>query len=189
VLFGEPLTRNQGYYYAVWIAVLVLGVAAKNLVRSRPGRALQAIRDRDMAAEIIGVSPVQYKVGAFVMSSAYAACAGALYASFTRYISPLDFTLFLSIQYIAMIVVGGIGSILGSILGALFLTAIPRLIETTASGLPFISQTGGNGITVFTLNQMVFGLLIIAFLLFEPLGMVEIWRRIKRYFLAWPFSY
>jgi branched-chain amino acid transport system permease protein len=189
-LFGESLTREQGYYYFVWIAVLVLGLAAKNIARTRPGRAIQAIRDRDLAAEIIGVSLVQYKVGAFVVSSGYAACAGAMYASFSRYVSPLDFTLFLSIQYIAMIIVGGVGSVLGSILGALFLTALPRLIEAGASSLPFVSQGAGQGgITVFSLNQAIFGLLIVAFLLFEPLGMVEIWRRIKRYFLAWPFSY
>jgi branched-chain amino acid transport system permease protein len=189
-LFGARLSRSQGYYYVVWVAVLVLAAAMKNIARSRPGRALQAIRDRDLAAEIIGVSLVQYKVGAFVISSAYAACAGALYAAFSRYVSPLDFTLFLSIQYIAMIIVGGVGTVLGSILGALFLTALPRLIESGATRLPFVSQGGGDaGITVFTLNQALFGLLIIAFLLFEPLGMVEIWRRIKRYFLAWPFSY
>ena len=189
-MFGERLTRNQGYYLFVWAAVLVLGLAAKNITRSRPGRALQAIRDRDLAAEVIGVSLVQYKVGAFVVSSAYAACAGAIYASFARYVSPLDFTLFLSIQYVAMIVVGGVGSILGSILGALFLTALPRIIESAAGQLPFVSQGGGDaGITVFTLNQALFGLLIVAFLVFEPWGLVEIWRRIKRYFLAWPFSY
>jgi branched-chain amino acid transport system permease protein len=189
-LFGRALTRAQGYYYFVWTAVLVLGFAAKNIARTRPGRAIQAIRDRDIAAEVVGVSLVQYKVGAFVVSSAYAACAGAMYASFSRYVSPLDFTLFLSIQYIAMIIVGGVGSVMGSILGALFLTALPRIIEAMAAGLPFVARGAGqSGITIFSLNQAMFGLLIVAFLLFEPLGMVEIWRRIKRYFLAWPFSY
>lgn len=187
---GLTLTRNQGYYYFVWVVVLVLGLAARNLVRTRPGRALQAIRDRDLAAEVIGVSLVQYKVGAFVVSSAYAACAGAMYASYARYVSPLDFTFFLSIQYVAMMVVGGVGSVFGSVLGALFLTALPRLIESASASLPFVSTSaGGGGITVFTLNQALFGVLIIVFLLVEPYGMVEIWRRIKRYFLAWPFSY
>lgn len=184
------LSRNQGYYYFVWLVVLVLALAARNIIRTRPGRALQAIRDRDLAAEVIGVSLVQYKVGAFVVSSAYAACAGAMYASYTRYVSPLDFTLFLSIQYVAMMVVGGIGSVMGSILGALFLTALPRLIESASASLPFIAtQGGGGGITVFSLNQALFGILIIVFLLVEPRGMVEIYRRIKRYFQAWPFSY
>lgn len=187
---GIALDRTQGYYYFVWIVVVVLALAARNVTRSRPGRAMQAIRDRDLSAEVIGVSLVQYKVGAFVVSSAYAACAGAMYASFSRYLSPVDFSLFLSIQYVAMIVVGGVGSIAGSILGALFLTAIPRIVEEMSGVIPFIAKEGGTGgFTVFSLNQALFGALIIGFLLFEPLGLIEIWRRVKRYFLAWPFSY
>jgi len=189
-LGGISLSRNQGYLYFVWLVVAVLALAAKNITRTRSGRAMQAVRDRDLAAEVIGVSLVQYKVGAFVVSSGYAACAGGLYASFARYLSPLDFSLFLSIQYVAMIIVGGIGTIHGSILGALFLTAVPRVIEAVGSFLPFVSQGGsGGGITVFTLNQAIFGLLIVVFLMVEPLGLAEIWRRIKAYFGAWPFSY
>lgn len=189
-LFGTRLTRSQGYLYFVWAVVAVLGLAARNITRSRPGRALQAIRDRDLAAEIIGVSQVHYKVGAFVVSSGYAACAGAIYASYARFLSPLDFSLFLSIQFVAMIVVGGIGTIHGSILGALFLTILPRFIESVSDRLPFVTADGaGAGLTVQSLNQAMFGLLIIAFLLFEPLGLAEIWRRITRYFKAWPFSY
>lgn len=189
-LFGTRLTRSQGYLYFVWAVVAVLGLAARNIARSRPGRALQAIRDRDLAAEIIGVSQVHYKVGAFVVSSGYAACAGAIYASYARFLSPLDFSLFLSIQFVAMIVVGGIGTIHGSILGALFLTVLPRFIESVSDRLPFVSADGtGAGLTVQSLNQAMFGILIIAFLLFEPLGLAEIWRRITRYFKAWPFSY
>jgi branched-chain amino acid transport system permease protein len=189
-LFGTRFTRSQGYLYFVWAVVAVLGLAARNIARTRPGRALQAIRDRDLAAEIIGVSQVHYKVGAFVVSSGYAACAGAIYASYARFLSPLDFSLFLSIQFVAMIVVGGIGTIHGSILGALFLTVLPRFIESVSDRLPFVSTDGtGAGLTVQSLNQAMFGILIIAFLLFEPLGLAEIWRRITRYFKAWPFSY
>ncbi|MGQ0647927.1 MAG: branched-chain amino acid ABC transporter permease [Gemmatimonadaceae bacterium] len=189
-LGGLHLTRNQGYFYAVWAAVAVLGLAATNLTRTRPGRAFQAIRDRDLAAEVIGVSLVRYKVGAFVVSGAYAACAGAMYASYARYVSPLDFSLVLSIQFIAMIVVGGIGRVYGSILGALFLTLLPRAIESVSGLIPFVSASGtGGGLTVQSLNQAAFGVLIILFLLFEPLGLAEIWRRLTRYFKAWPFSY
>lgn len=189
-LFGATLSRNQGWFLFIWAVVAVLTLAAKNITRSRPGRALQAIRDRDLAAEVIGVSLVQYKVGAFVVSSGYAACAGALYAAYARYVSPLDFSFFLSIQYVAMIVVGGIGSIAGSILGALFLTVLPRLVESVSATLPFVAQTSGQpGITVANLNQALFGILIVVFLIAEPLGLIEIWRRIKRYFTAWPFSY
>ena len=187
---GIPLSRNQGFFYFTWLVVGVLALAAKNLLRTRPGRALQAVRDRDQAAEVIGVSLVHWKVGAFVVSSGYAACAGAMYAAFARYVSPLDWSLFLSIQYVAMIVVGGIGSVAGAILGALFLTLLPRLVEAGSGRLPFLANTGsGGGITVFTLNQMLFGLLIIGFLLWEPMGLIELWRRLKRYFASWPFSY
>lgn len=188
--FGVAFSRNQGWLWFVWAMTAVLALAARNIVRSRPGRALQAIRDRDLAAEVIGISQIQYKVGAFVISSGYAACAGALYAAYARYVSPLDFSFFLSIQYLAMIVVGGVGSIAGSILGALFLTALPRLVEAASAGLPFVAQrTGEPGITVFTLNQALFGLLLVVFLLAEPLGLIELWRRARRYFASWPFSY
>jgi len=187
---GLRFSRNQGYLYFVWGMVALLALAAHNIARSRPGRALQAIRDRDLAAEVIGVSQVHYKVGAFVLSSGYAACAGALYASYARYVSPLDFSLFLSIQFIAMIVVGGIGRIYGSILGAVFLTLLPRIIESVSGTLPFVSADGtGRGLTVQSLNQAMFGVLIISFLLFEPLGLAELWRRATRYFKSWPFSY
>lgn len=189
-VFGTTLTRSQGYLYFVWAVVAVLALAAHNIVRSRPGRAMQAIRDRDLAAEVIGISMVHYKVGAFIVSSAYAACAGAIYASYARFVSPLDFTLYLSIQFVAMVVVGGIGTIHGSILGALFLTMLPRFIESVSDRLPFVSADGtGGGLTVQSINQAMFGVLIIAFLLFEPLGLAEIWRRITRYFREWPFSY
>lgn len=185
-----PLSRNHGWFYLTWAVAALLALFATNIVRTRPGRAMQAIRDRDVAAEVISVSLVQYKVGAFVVSSGYAAVAGALYAAYARYVSPLDFGLALSIQYIAMIVVGGMGTIHGSILGALFLTAVPRLVEGVAPSLSFLAAAGnGKGITVFTVNQMVFGALIIAFLLFEPRGLAGIWLRVKRYFKAWPFSY
>lgn len=187
---GARLSRNQGWLYFTWVMVAILGLAGRNIAKSRPGRALQAIRDRDLAAEVIGVSLVHYKVGAFVVSSAYAACAGAMYASYARYVSPLDFSLLLSIQFIAMIVVGGIGTIHGSILGAVLLTILPRAIEGVSGSLPFVSANGtGGGLTVQSLNQALFGLLIIGFLLFEPLGLAEVWRRLTRYFKAWPFSY
>lgn len=185
------LTRNEGYFYLIWIVAGLLLLAGKNIVRTRPGRALQAIRDRDLAAEVLGISVFKYKVAAFALSSAYAAMAGALYASYARYVSPLDWSLFLSIQYIAMIIVGGAGTMLGSVLGALFLTVVPRLVESLSEQLPFVSRSAGSagGITVYGLNQLLFGVLIIAFLIFEPRGLAEIWRRTKMYFTMWPFSY
>lgn len=188
-VLGRPLGRDQSYFYLVWILVAVVALLAKNVVRTRPGRAMQAVRDRDQAAEAIGVHLARYKVLAFVLSSALAATAGALYGSYQRFVSPGEFTLFVSIAYIAMIVVGGVGLIFGSVLGALFITAVPRVIEELSS-LPAVSTLLDRlGITVFSLNQAVFGLLIVAFLVFEPRGLGAIWLRIRMYFKTWPFSY
>jgi branched-chain amino acid transport system permease protein len=188
-VFGQQLTRDGGFFYLVWILVAVVALLAKNLVRSRPGRAMQAVRDRDQAAEAIGVHLARYKVLAFVISSALAGMAGALYGSYQRFVNPAEFSLFVSIAYIAMIVVGGAGTIFGSVLGAVFITTIPRVIEEV-SAVPAVERLLETaGITVFSLNQAVFGLLIVLFLILEPRGLAAIWLRIRLYFRAWPFSY
>ena len=190
--FGKigGLSRDQSFYL---LAVPVLAVAAlfaKNVVRSRAGRAFQAIRDREIAAAIIGVNLARYKVAAFALSSFYAAAAGALYGSYLRSVTPEQFNLLFSIQFVAMIIVGGVGTIFGSILGALFIALIPRLVEQFSDSIPFISQTStGGGLDVFTFNQVIFGLLIVVFLVGEPLGLAGIWQRMKVYFRSWPFSY
>jgi branched-chain amino acid transport system permease protein len=184
------LSRDQSFYVLAVPALVLAAIFAKNVVRSRPGRAFQAIRDREIAAGVIGVNLARYKVGAFALSSFYAAAAGALYGSYLRYVSPEQFGLLFSIQFVAMIIVGGIGTISGSIIGALFITLIPRLVEEFSDSIPFISQsTSGGGLNVFTFNQIIFGVLIVVFLVGEPLGLAGIWRRIKVYFRAWPFSY
>jgi branched-chain amino acid transport system permease protein len=184
------LSRDQSFYLLA-VPVLVLATwFAKNIVRSRVGRAFQAIRDREIAAAVIGVNLARYKVGAFALSSFYAAAAGALFGSYLRYVTPGQFNLLFSIQFVAMIIVGGVGTIFGSILGALFITLLPRLVEQFSGSIPFITQTAtGGGLNVFTFNQIIFGLLIVVFLVVEPLGLAGIWQRIKVYFRAWPFSY
>lgn len=190
-VLGRTFTRDQGYFFVVWAAVGLVALTAKNITRSRSGRAMQAVRDRDRAAEAIGVRLARYKVLAFVLSSSLAATAGALYASYQRFVSPGEFSLNLSIQYIAIIVVGGVGVVFGPVFGAIVITALPRLIEEVSPSLPFVStDTGGGGfITVFSLNQAVFGLLIITFLVLEPRGLAAVWLRLRLYFRAWPFSY
>ena len=187
---GIPMTRQQSFYLFLLPILVLLLLFAKNVVRSRPGRAFQAIRDREIAAAVIGVSPARFKVAAFAISSFYAAAAGALLGSYLRYVTPEQFGLLLSILYVAMIIVGGVGTIFGSVLGAFFIVVIPRLIENFSSYIPFVAQTSsGPGLNVFTLNQMVFGALVVFFLVFEPLGLAGIWLRLKIYFRAWPFSY
>ncbi|PXY38438.1 branched-chain amino acid ABC transporter permease [Prauserella flavalba] len=190
-LFGESYSRNQGWFWLVWGLVALVALLAKNLVRTRPGRALQAVRDRDQAAEVIGVRAGQYKIGAFMLSSAIAAMAGALFGSYQQFVSPDEWNLLLSIQYIAIVIVGGLGTIFGAVLGAIFVGALPALIDRYSEAIPGVqTSVGGEGfISVFALNQALFGLLIVLFLVFEPRGLAGIWLRIKAYFKAWPFSY
>lgn len=187
----QSLTRDQGYFLLVWGLVALVALTSKNIVRSRVGRAMQAVRDRDLAAEAIGVHMASTKVTAFVLSSSLAAAAGALLASYQRFVSPGEFGLVLSIMYIAIIVVGGVGTTFGPILGAIFITAMPRIIESSSDRIPFVStDTAGEGlITVFSLNQALFGLFIVGFLIFEPRGLAAIWLRLRAYLKAWPFSY
>ena len=188
---GESFSLNQGFFYLAWGVVIIVALLAKNLVRTRPGRAMQAVRDRDVAAEVIGVRLGHYKIGAFAVSSGIAALAGSLFGAYQQYVTPEEFSLFLSIQYIAIIIVGGVGTIFGSILGAIFLGGLPNLIERYSDSIPFVatSATDDGFISVFSLNQAIFGLLIIGFLIFEPRGLAAVWLRVKAYFRAWPFSY
>lgn len=190
-LAGETYSRNQGYFWLVWGLVGIVALLAKNLARSRPGRALQAIRDRDQAAAVIGVRVGRYKIGVFVISSAIAAVAGALFGSYQQYVSPDEWTLLLSVQYIAIIIVGGLGTISGAIVGALFVGALPALIDRYSEALPGVqTSVGGDGfISVTALNTVLFGILIVVFVVFEPRGLAAIGARIKAYFTAWPFSY
>ncbi|MEX2194781.1 MAG: branched-chain amino acid ABC transporter permease [Thermoleophilaceae bacterium] len=184
-------TREQSWFWLIWALVAVAALLAKNIVRSRPGRAMQAVRDRDVAAEVIGVSLARYKVGAFVISSALAAVAGGLFGAYQQFVSPTDWSLFLSIQFIAIIIVGGLGTVFGAVLGALFVGSLPRLIEEYSGSIPGVSTGSGDEgfITVFALNQAIFGLLIVGFLVFEPRGLAALWLRLKAYFKGWPFSY
>jgi branched-chain amino acid transport system permease protein len=190
-LLGSNYSLNQGFFWLIWGLVIVCALLAKNLVRTRPGRAMQAVRDRDVAAEIIGVRPGRYKVGAFAVSSGLAAMSGALLGAYQQFVAPDQWSLFLSIQYIAIIIVGGVGTIFGSILGALFLGGLPNLIERYSDSIPGVATSASDDgfISVFSLNQAIFGLLIVLFLIFEPRGLAAIWLRFKAWLRAWPFSY
>jgi branched-chain amino acid transport system permease protein len=179
---GKDFTKLQGLYYLVWILVLLFVVVSANIVRSRPGRALQAIRDRDVAAEIVGISQARYKIGAFVVSSAMAAIAGALLGVQQTYLTPGGWNIFLSIQYVAVIIVGGVGTVSGPVLGALFLGPLQEVIKHWSANIPLLqddSGTGGGIIDVNTFNQLLFGVLLILFLLFEPRGLAALWQRAR----------
>lgn len=187
-IFGYPLDTDEKFYYLMLFVTVLLLLAAKNILRTKVGRAFIAIRDRDIAAESMGVSLTKYKVMAFALSSFYAGIAGGFYAYYTSYVHPEHFNIMLSVEYIAMIIVGGMGTILGSIFGAIFITLSPE-------GLRWISYAVGQAYPVVAdkfsdeWNIAFFGLLIMLFLIFEPGGLVVIWGRIKTSFKTWPYTY
>ena len=183
--------RCSGWSGRWWRSSAVL---AKNLVRSRAGRAMQAVRDRDLSAEVIGVHLARYKVGAFAWSSAFACVAGVLNGVLIRQAGPDNFGLLLSITYIAIIIIGGAGTILGSLLGALFVIGGRELISQRSSSSlldPILTTGSGDSgwFTVGELNNVLFGVFIVLFLLLEPRGLVALWLRVKTWFRSWPFSY
>lgn len=191
------LAKEQKLFFLGLGLLIVMGFAAKNLARSRVGRALSAVRDRDIAAEIMGIPLARYKLIAFTISSFYAGIAGALLFSVIGRLQPESFNLLVSIEYIAMILIGGVATISGSIMGAAFITFLPRIVaelaDVSVSGVElfaFISdQPVGGFLTVSQVELILFGMLIVLFLIFEPLGMYGVWIRIRNYWKAWPFSY
>ncbi len=183
-LGGFTGSRAQAWFWLIWAIVALVAVLAANLARSRAGRALQAIRDRDLAAELTGVDLARTKVAVFALSSGLAALAGALFGAYQEYVAPSDWTLTLSIQYVAIIIVGGLGSVYGPILGALFVGSLPKIIEEYSDSLPGVASSSGDDgfITVFALNQVLFGLLIIGFLVIEPRGLTALAARVRARF-------
>ena len=183
-VFGVALDTSFRLYWVIVPVTLLMLLGAANLFRTRIGRAFIAIRDRDISAEVLGIPLLRYKLLSFGLSSFYAGVAGGLWAYFFRVVTPESFPLLMSIFFLAAIIVGGMGSILGSILGAVFMTMVPELLKLIVDLLP-----GGSELAVFLspVRTMVFGLLIIVFLVFEPQGLAEMWRRLRRFFHLWPF--
>ncbi|MFD0665010.1 branched-chain amino acid ABC transporter permease [Thermocatellispora tengchongensis] len=171
------------------VLLVVFAVAARNLARSRIGRGFAAIRDRDIAAEVIGVPLTRYKLLAFAISSFYAGCAGALLYTVTGFFDPGSFNLLMSVQFIAMVLIGGVATISGSIAGALFITLLPRLTRELPALVPVISADTTQTPNVFQVETVLYGLLIVLFLVFEPRGLFGVWIRVRNYWKSWPFSY
>jgi branched-chain amino acid transport system permease protein len=183
-LAGWTLVDARAWYFVLLTADVAVVLFSLNLLRSRTGRAWAALVERDVVAEALGVSVPYYKLAAFVVSSVMTAVAGALFAYYRGFVSVEAFSLFLTIQYVAMVIIGGLGSILGAILGAAFVVLFPYLIEYGVNAAPTPERFSSY---VFAVNYAAFGLVMILFLVFEPQGLVGIWRRVQAYFLVWPF--
>jgi branched-chain amino acid transport system permease protein len=179
-------TETQFFYFVVAFAALAT-VCAKNIARSKIGRNFVAIRDRDVAAEAMGIALSKHKVMAFGISSFYAGVAGALLAHYLKWIVPGAFGLSLSIAYIAMVILGGLGTILGSVLGAVLITGIPHAIVYATDSVKDTYPALGS--LIVDLKMGIFGLIVVLALLFEPQGLAGTYRRIKVYWKTWPFRY
>jgi len=185
-------TDRQFYYLVVSITV-IMTIAARNLIKTRVGRAFIAIRDAEIAAETMGVNLVFYKTLAFAVSAFYTGLAGGLYAFVLRFIEPEIFTLLMSIMFLAMVVVGGLGSIMGSIAGACLLSWLDLQLRNILN-IPYVgdwlealSKSYFSITGVPNIQFVIFGLIMVLIMLFEPLGIFGFWIRTKKYWKTWPF--
>lgn len=187
--FGWEVGSDLAFFYVSYAVLFLMLWMAVNLMRTKYGRAFIAIRDNDRAAEGMGIPIFPYKLLAFGISSFYAGIAGALWAYYTVSITTEPFNLGLSVEYIAMVIIGGMGNMAGAVFGAVFITLLNeglRSMTDILMGISFLSQAGLN---MAPLKQFIFGLAIVLFILFEPRGLAEVWRILRSNFRLWPFSY
>jgi branched-chain amino acid transport system permease protein len=190
-LFGLSFDTDEAYFYVVLAWVVAMFLAAANLMRTRDGRALVAVRDHYLSAEIMGINLTYYRTLSFGISSFFAGIGGALYAHYLLFVSVEAFTILFSIQFLGMIIIGGLGSVMGSMMGAIFMVLLPEVVQGFADALAggAIDRALGLGSAVSFLREMTIGAAIILFLIFEPDGLAHRWRLIKAYWKLYPFSH
>jgi branched-chain amino acid transport system permease protein len=189
VQIGDLVFDNEQKFFYLIMFFLVLAVFfAKNLVRGRIGRAFVAIRDNDLAAERMGINIFKYKLIAFVACSAYAGLAGSLFAAYYGYVNAEQFTFAESVWYIGYLIVGGLGSITGTIFGVVFLKVVEFILRSVGPEMSNLLPGFGTSFLSSSL-VMVFGLVIIVFLIFEPRGLYHRWELAKASIRFWPFTY
>ena len=180
-VFGLKLDTDTSFYFACLVVTVLATLGVMNLLRSPTGRAFVAIRDSEVSAQSMGIHLARYKTLSFAISAALAGFGGALYAHKLQFISPDQFNILQSIDLVLMIVIGGVGSIHGAFLGAIFLITMPQLIGLTKDWLPAtIGQAPG-------LQGLVYGAVLIGFVLFEPMGLYGRWLKLRTYLQIFPF--
>ncbi len=214
--FPGEISEEAKTYLLLFGILIVFIVLAKNLQRTRIGRAFMALRDRDIAAEVMGVPDAKTKFQAFAISSFYAGISGALLVAFIGRAIPEQFNLLLAVQFVVIVLIGGAGTVSGTLMGAAFVFIFPQLVQDFSGWLTTTVESGGAvasvadivvstglddpglvstlngvspGLNVSQLNQVAYGLLLVGFLIFEPLGLYGIWLRVRNYWKGWPFSY
>jgi branched-chain amino acid transport system permease protein len=187
-IFGFPLDSDKRMYFLITTVMVIMTFGARNMVRSKVGRAFVAIRDNDLAAEVMGMNLYHYKLLAFFISCFYAGIAGSLWGHLLTVVHPEQFTLTHALWYVGMIIIGGMGSIPGVFFGVIFIRILDELVLFTS---PFLSQAfpwlGSSPAAAVGLS--VFGLILIVFLIFEPRGLAHRWEIIKSSYKLYPFIY
>ncbi len=188
VILGVSLASQRRFFFFVFLVAAVMTWGARNLLRSNIGRAFIAIRDNDVSAEIIGIPVFRYKLLSFAIASFYAGVAGAIFSAMQRAAMPGDYSLMHSIMFLAMVLVGGAGSLLGTILGVIFVGLVPFGLDFIVSWLAVVYDPN---VTIYLgpVKDLTFGLLIVLFIIFEPVGLVGVWLRFREYFRIWPLPY
>ena len=190
-LFGFVFDTDERYFYVVLVWMVVMYVLATNLMRTRDGRALVAVRDHYLSAEMMGINLTKYRTMSFGISAFYAGIGGALYAHYLQFVSVEGVTILLSIQFLGMIIIGGLGSIMGSLMGTAFMVLLPEMmgaITDMLAGGP-IDRALNLKDSLSYLREMAIGLAIILFLIFEPDGLAHRWKQVKAYWKLYPFSH
>jgi len=192
-LFSYVLESDRELYFLIIPVAFLLTMAARNLMKTRVGRAFIAIRDSDIAAETMGVNLVFYKTLAFAISAFYAGIAGGLFAFLIGFINPSTFNFILSIYFLAFVIVGGLGSIFGSIMGGIVMTWLMLVLDKVQE-LPYLgtvllsfSERWMSVTGLPNIASIIFGLIIVLLVVFEPLGLYGFWIRTKIYWKTWPF--
>jgi branched-chain amino acid transport system permease protein len=190
-LFGFAFDTDRSYFYVVLAFMIICFLLATNLMRTRDGRAFIAVRDHYLSAEMMGINLAKYRTLSFGISAFFAGIGGALYGHYLQFVSVEGFTILFSIQFLGMIIIGGLGSISGTIMGAAFMVILPEAMEWLTSSLAggSIDRALGLKNNISYLREMAIGLVIILFLIFEPDGLAHRWRQIKAYWKLYPFSH
>jgi branched-chain amino acid transport system permease protein len=175
-VLGVPFGGTERLWYVCLALLTLTTITCRRILRSRRGRALKLVRDNESAAAAMGISVQHTKATAFVLSSALAGLGGVLFALASNFIGAANFDLHVSILYLAMVVVGGLGSIGGAVLGATFVTTLPLLLAKFSGDLPFLASTGSNGYTAGVVSQIVYGLAVVVFVLGQPEGVAGLIR-------------
>jgi branched-chain amino acid transport system permease protein len=190
-IFGYTLRGDRQYFYVVLAYVLVSFILVTNLMRTRDGRALVAVRDHYLSAEIMGINLTKYRTLSFGLAAFFAGIAGALYAHYQLVVSQEGFGIERSVLFLAMVIIGGTGSIMGTLMGTAFVVLLPESMEWLSHWLKggAIDKALSLNNSITFLREIAIGLIIIGFLMFEPDGLAHRWRQIKAYWKLYPFSH